>query len=102
MNIAIDITPLETGHSGRGVGIYTKNLIESLQKYEKKHTYILFTPKQGVPKNTDIVHYPYFDPFFLTLPLIKTKPSVVTVHDLIPLVFPEKFPPGIRGYMKWQ
>ncbi len=48
------------------------------------------------------MHYPYFDPFFLTLPLTKPKPAVVTVHDLIPLVFPDKFPPGIRGAVKWR
>jgi alpha-1,3-rhamnosyl/mannosyltransferase len=38
----------------------------------------------------------------LTLPLIKTKPTVVTVHDLIPLVFPDKFPVGLRGTLKLQ
>ncbi len=102
MNIAIDITPLETGHSGRGVGIYTKNLIESLQKYEKHHSYHFFTGKQGVPQDADVVHYPYFDPFFFTLPFVKHQPTVVTVHDLIPLVFPAKFPTGIRGMVKWQ
>jgi glycosyltransferase involved in cell wall biosynthesis len=55
-----------------------------------------------VPQDADIVHYPYFDPFFLTLPLVKAKQTIVTVHDLIPLVFPYKFPAGIRGNIKWQ
>lgn len=102
MNIAIDITSLETGHGRRGVGRYTKNLVDALQKYERQHSYSLFTRKQKVPDNADIVHYPYFDPFFLTLPLMKPKPTVVTVHDLIPLVFPDKFPAGLRGAIKWQ
>lgn len=102
MNIAIDISPLSGGHSGRGVGIYTKQLIESLQKYESEHSYTFITRGQKVINNTDLVHYPYFDPFFLTLPVIKTKETVVTVHDLIPLVFPDKFPAGIRGNLKWQ
>lgn len=102
MNIAIDITPLGTDHKQRGVGRYTKNLVDALQKYESRHSYSLFTRKQKVSDNVDLVHYPYFDPFFLTLPLVKTKPTVVTVHDLIPLVFPDKFPAGIRGRMKWQ
>jgi len=102
MNIAIDITPLSTGHSGRGVGIYTKYLVESLQQYGKQHSYTLFTRGQNVPVNVDLVHYPYFDPFFLTLPFWKSKPAIVTVHDLIPLVFPDKFPKGIRGSIKWQ
>lgn len=101
MHIAIDSSPMETGHALRGVGSYTKNLIGALQKYEHKHSYSLFTRGQKVPDNADLVHYPYFDPFFLTLPLVKTKPTVVTVHDLIPLVFPDKFPKGIKGAMKW-
>jgi glycosyltransferase involved in cell wall biosynthesis len=102
MHIAIDTTPLSSGHSGRGVGIYTKFLIEALQKYENSHSYSFFTRGQKVNAKADVIHYPYFDPFFLTLPLIKVKPTVVTVHDLIPLVFPAHFPSGIRGLVKWQ
>lgn len=102
MKIAVDITPLESAHRARGVGVYTKNLIDALEKYGKGHTYLYFTGNQLVPQDADIVHYPYFDPFFLTLPLVKRKPTVVTVHDLIPLVFPYKFPAGIRGNIKWQ
>jgi glycosyltransferase involved in cell wall biosynthesis len=102
MNIAIDTTPLASGHAARGVGVYTKNLIKALQKYEGEHSYSFFTRSQQLPKDADIVHYPYFDPFFLTLPLQKRAPTVVTVHDLIPLVFPDKFPAGLRGMVKWQ
>ena len=101
MNIAIDTTPLSSGHAMRGVGVYTKNLIEALQQYESKHSYSFFTRGEKIPDNAQIVHYPYFDPFFLTLPWDKTVPTVVTVHDLIPLVFPEMFPAGIRGRVKW-
>ncbi len=102
MKVAIDITPLESAHRARGIGVYTKNLIDGLEKYGKQHTYIYFTGHQRVPDDADIVHYPYFDPFFLTLPLVKPEPTLVTVHDLIPLVFPYKFPAGIRGNIKWQ
>lgn len=102
MHIAIDTSPLETGHSGRGIGVYTKNLIDALQKFETSHSYSFITRTQKVHNNVDLIHYPYFDPFFLTLPLLKPKPTVVTVHDLIPLVFPDKFPTGLRGSIKWQ
>jgi glycosyltransferase involved in cell wall biosynthesis len=102
MRIAINITPLTSAHKGRGVGIYTKNLVSALETYGKQHTYLYFTGRQSAPRNADVVHYPYFDPFFLTLPLVKQKPTVVTVHDLIPLVFPNKFPAGIRGNITWQ
>jgi glycosyltransferase involved in cell wall biosynthesis len=101
MKIAIDITPLESAHRARGVGVYTKNLIDALETYGKQHTYLYFTGHQLVPPDADVVHYPYFDPFFLTLPLVKIKPALVTVHDLIPLVFPYKFPAGIRGRFAW-
>ena len=101
MNIAIDTTPLSSEHAMRGVGVYTKNLIEALQQYESKHSYSFFTRGEKIPDTAEIVHYPYFDPFFLTLPWEKTVPTVVTVHDLIPLVFPEQFLIGIRGRVKW-
>jgi len=102
MNVAIDITPLSSGHKDRGVGKYTKLLVKSLQKYEQRHSYTTFVRGQNIPDNVDLVHYPYFDPFFLTPPGRFRKPTVVTVHDLIPIVFPDKFPRGIRGEVKWQ
>lgn len=101
MRIAIDITPLQTGHKDRGVGVYTKLLIESLQKFGNKHSYHFFVRGQKAPNDVELIHYPYFDPFFVTLPLFYSKPTVITVHDLIPLVFPEHFPPGIRGELTW-
>lgn len=102
MNIAIDTTPLNSPHARRGTGSYTRLLIDALSRYEQQHTYSLFTRGQKVPEHADLVHYPYFDPYFLTLPLMKDKPAVVTVHDLIPLVFPDRFPAGIRGRVKWE
>ena len=101
MHIAIATSPLISEHRARGIGVYTKNLINALQTYKPEHTYSFFTRTQEIPDSADIVHYPYFDPFFLTLPLRKKKPTVVTVHDLIPLVFPEHFPAGMRGMTKW-
>ncbi len=101
MHIAIDTSPMAGGHKYRGTGSYTKSLIEALQKYGKDHMYSFFTRGEKVPKNADLVHYPYFDPFFLTLPLQKTIPTVVTVHDLIPLVYSGKFAIGLRGHLKW-
>lgn len=102
MNIAINTMPLSTEHRMRGTGVYTKNLIAALAHYEKNHSYSFFTRVQDIPEKTDIVHYPFFDPFFLTLPFSKWFPTLVTVHDLIPLVFSDKFPPGLRGKFKWQ
>lgn len=106
MNIAIDESPLKTGHflqhRVRGTGFYIENLKKSLLRYYPKNKYTFFTRGENLPKDIDLVHYPHFEPFFLTLPLCKSYPTVVTVHDLTPLVFPKHFPAGIRGKIKWQ
>src|SRR3989344_6279151 len=106
MNIALDLSPIESkdsvNHRVRGTGFYTKNLKEALLKYFPENKYTFFTRGNKLPKNTDLVHYPYFEPFFLTLPIFPSFPFVVTVHDLTPLVFPKNFPKGIKGDIKWQ
>ena len=106
MKIAFDISPIEdknsVKHRVRGTGFYTKNLKEALLKYYPQNQYTFFTRGEKISKNTDLVHYPYFEPFFLTLPLTSSFPFIVTVHDLTPLVFPDSFPRGIKGDTKWQ
>lgn len=101
MNIAIDTSPLSSGHRTRGTGVYTRCLVDALKVYVPEHTYQLLTTHDSASKHVDLIHYPYFDPYFLTLPWKRTAPTVVTVHDLIPLVFRDKFPSGIRGQVKW-
>lgn len=102
MVIAIDISPLEGEHRNRGTGSYINNLIGALEKHKNNKEYIFFTRKQNIPNSAELIHFPYFDPFFLTLPIILSKPTVVTVHDLIPIWFPEHFSRGVRGDIKWQ
>jgi glycosyltransferase involved in cell wall biosynthesis len=102
MKIAIDISPLETGHKVRGVGFYLQYLKSSLLEHFPQHEYLFFTHRNELKGEIDVVHYPYFDPFFITLPLIKKYPTVVTVHDLTPLVFPDHFPAGLKGKLRWQ
>lgn len=106
MNIAIDESPLKTGHflqhRVRGTGFYIENLKKSLLRYYPKNKYTFFTRGEKLAKDINLVHYPYFEPFFLTLPFRKSYPTVVTVHDLTPLVFSKHFPAGIRGKIKWQ
>lgn len=103
MKIAIDLTPtIDKNHKFRGSGFYIHHLKESLVEQDNKNEYIFYTIDNGIPKDADIVHIPYFEPFFLTLPIATPKRTVVTVHDLIPLIFPDKFPSGIKGKLKWQ
>lgn len=101
MKIAIDLSPLESGHKVRGVGFYLLHLKDALEKYFPEHDYIYFTsssPKQGV----DVIHYPYFDPFSTQSPKFGVIPTVVTVHDLTPIKFRSHFAAGIKGRIRWE
>ena len=103
MRIAIDVSPVSksstSAHKVRGVGSYINLLINNLPRYDKKNEYV-FVEDDQFPE-VDLIHYPYFDPFFITLPNVFQVKTVVTVHDLTPLVFPEHFPSGFRGKLKW-
>ncbi len=105
MRIAIDITPLSDNrvlsHRLRGTGFYISRLKESLATYFPEHTYHYFVRGERIPSDSDVIHIPYFEPFFITLPVYTKKPMIVTVHDLTPLVFPKHFPHGIKGAGKW-
>lgn len=106
MKIAIDISPLKSGHylqhRVRGTGFYLQNLQASLEKYYPEKNYIYFKRGDLLEGKIDVIHYPYFEPFFLTLPVFSKNKKVVTVHDLTPLAFPNHFKPGLKGKLKWQ
>lgn len=99
MRVAIKAAPLTRGDKIRGVGVYTRSLVTALQALNDGNEYRLSDETDD--GGFDVVHYPFFDPFFLTLPWRRKKPTVVTVHDVIPLVFADKYPPGIRGGLKY-
>lgn len=102
MKIALNVNSTQGGHSLRGTGVYTKQLLSALRAYEPNHEYVEFEGSDRVPETADVVHYPFFDPFILTLPTHLQLPLVVTVHDLIPIRYAEHFPRGLRGEIKWQ
>lgn len=108
VKIAIDISPTVDGNAIRGVGYYTDNLVKSLQQeikndlnYNNWSIDLIKNNQELKDKKYNLIHYPYFDPFKLTLPKNITTPFVVTVHDLIPIQFKNHFPPGIKGKIKW-
>lgn len=101
MKIAIDVSPLTSGHKVRGVGFYLRHLKDALANNFPSEQFYFFEKNQPIPMDVDLVHYPYFDPFFLTLPFFSKRKTVVTVHDLTPLVLPELFPAGLKGNIKW-
>lgn len=106
MKIAVDISPIDnnstSSHKVRGVGKYITLLNDNLEKFDQKNSYFFTAKPQELVDKVDMIHYPYFDPFFITLPLRQKLPTVVTVHDVIPLVHKKAFPVGIKGELKWR
>lgn len=104
MKIALDITPLDlkNPHRVRGSGFYLKHLKDALVKCVDKEELIFFSQGEIVPRDVDLFHFPYFEPFFLTLPSKNLTKTIVTVHDLTTIKFTSNFPSGIKGSIKWQ
>jgi glycosyltransferase involved in cell wall biosynthesis len=98
LRVGFDIRALSGPSSFRGVGKYTAQLLTALRS-SKKVRVVEIKDNTPVP-SIDLIHYPFFDFFFLTLPLMKRKKTVVTIHDCTPLVFPKYYPSGIKGKLK--
>jgi glycosyltransferase involved in cell wall biosynthesis len=81
----------------RGVDLYARKLYESLIHIDRIDVKALTAPTG----EADIVHYTYFDPYFPTLKINPSSSTIVTVHDLIPRLFPSHFPAGIKGSFNW-
>jgi len=116
MHIGIDVRMIDK----TGIGQYIKNLIFNLAKIDKANHYTLFLnkvqqenyidtrkndnfekrfirspiftikeqiefPFRLVLKNIDVFHSPHF-----ILPLLYPMKYIVTIHDLIPIIFPEE------------
>ena len=104
----IGINALFWERPGTGSGQYTRHLLQALAKVDPTNKYLLFGPGSEPPipntqypisnlaklwfeqvsfpracRHLDLAHVPYF-----ASPLFPTVPTVVTVHDLIPLILP--------------
>lgn len=96
LKIAVDTGPLDGGDSIRGIGVYTRELLKALgiDGVDISRTDI---------NKYDIVHLTRFNPFFISVPF--NKPSgtkfVLTIYDLIPLIYPEHYPAGIKGKIRF-
>ncbi|OGY46191.1 MAG: hypothetical protein A2840_02530 [Candidatus Buchananbacteria bacterium RIFCSPHIGHO2_01_FULL_47_11b] len=99
MRVQIDVSQLNAMNTYRGVGVYTDLLFQHLRHLKTLDTFSLTTEK--TKEHPDLIHYPYFDVFFHTLPIKKRAKTVVTIHDVIPLVFPEHYRSGIKGSVRF-
>ncbi len=103
IKVLLDTSPLVNKNANRGVGAYTRFLHQYLSNLPELKIEESFFESKKNNFQPDIIHYPYFDLFFNTLPinLFKKSKIVVTVHDLIPLKFPKFYQPGIKGKLKF-
>ena len=101
ISVLIDTSPLGNANAVRGVGMYTRLLVEFLKKVPQQINVFSSTVEVDKQHQPDIIHYPFFDLFFLTLPFFHAKPTIVTVHDVIPLIFPKYYPAGAKGMIKF-
>lgn len=105
MRVAIDKRPLVSGHKVRGIGAHTRELISALNEKTKKlkdvKIDVVDFSKTDLSKY-DIAHYQFFHPFFLSLPFSpESKRTVITIHDLIPLIYPKHYPAGFKGTLRF-
>lgn len=95
--VQIVLPPQTDTSKFRGIGEYTQHLIDHLSKQKK---YQLLLQHEISPK-ADLIHYPSLDFFKTTLPLIFKQPTILTVHDVIPIEYANHFPVGIKGKLAW-
>lgn len=123
----VGINALFLGREGTGSGQYTAELLRALRQIAPEHEYLCLSPSAkcsthlvSLPSShlgsnlaklwfeqvlyprecrrlaVDVAHTPYFAP-----PLRPTVPTVVTIHDVIPLILPQyRGSPLVRMYMR--
>jgi len=111
MRIGIDVQA--TRGQRTGIGVYADRLLRALPRVAPHHEYVPLSweregelrtdqrlrwqqwllPRRARAAGVDLLHVPGFD-----APRWRPCPVVLTVHDLIGLLFPEQLPPISRLY----
>lgn len=87
--------------SFRGINFYAERLLTQLKKIPSLEiSSVPYSPCVSY-SSFDLVHSPFFEPYFFSLPLLARPKVLVTIHDATRLVFPDKFPAGMRGKTEW-
>lgn len=97
IKVLLNDSPLQNANSIRGVGAYTRFLVKYLNKNEAVE--LALSSNKDSDFKVEITHYPFFDLFFSTLPLINKGKTIVTIHDVIPLLYPQHYPIGKKGLL---
>ena len=102
MRVALNTSSLKSGHQHRGLGFYTRRLFSELEEITKSKSEIqLIKFDQKQPRKSDIIHYPAFTLFQPQKNITFKNKIIFTVHDLIPLKFPKRFPLGFKAKLAW-
>jgi glycosyltransferase involved in cell wall biosynthesis len=99
IKVAIDSGPTKSGDAVRGIGVHTANLVKYSRNLKDLDIDVVDFSKVDLGKY-DIAHYQKFNPYFFSVPFIKKTKTVLTIHDLIYLVYPKHYPPGIKGRIR--
>lgn len=104
LKIAIVSGASKNGDSVRGIGAHSSNLFNAFRRNSNKAIKIPEVNKNDDLSKYDVVHFTVFRPFFISLPFFKPKNTkfVLTIHDLIMLVYPEHYPSGIKGWIRFR
>jgi hypothetical protein len=94
MKVAFDISRMNKLSLNRGIGIHAKNLFSALKEYTNVDIDLI--DEKTRYDQYDLIHIPFFDLFTRSLPLKASKPLVVTVHDLIPIIYPTHYPARVK------
>lgn len=81
----------------RGIGVHTKELLKELKRIEGLDICL----KNNLAEKSDIFHFLKFNPYFINIPFLKKAKYIITIHDLIPLIFKDKYQPGMKGSIKF-
>lgn len=103
IKVAVDTGPLNSESKSRGIGSYAQNLIEALDAFQKKDKTIKIDffdfskSKKSALEKYNLLHYLHFNIVGKDNIRITKTPFVVTIHDVIPLIYPKSYPLGIKG-----
>lgn len=100
IKVAIDTGPLKSGDAVRGIGVHTKLLVEYLKSLKDIKIDLVDITSADL-SGYDIIHYQKFHPYVMSIPFFKKGKSILTIHDLIYLIYPKAYPPGIKGKIKY-
>ena len=103
MRVAIVTGLNRFGDSVRGIGVHKTELFKALKGASDEDITALDVKSNDDLSKFEGVHFTSFKPFFISLPLRKPKNTkfILTIHDLIPLLYPEHYKSGIKGKLKF-